>query len=308
MKFVCVSFLFTFLTFSTIAQEATQSIPFVAYWQAGDSYDFKVTKIKKQWENGNFTKNDSTSYQTNFLVLEETESEYTIQWSYQKVFSAAIPGPLEKQLTEGIPSQIIYKTDETGIFKGIENWQEIAKAVNSIFSHLTIEGELEEQVANAVKPILNALNTKEGVEMILFKELQYLHFPFGIEYTMGEDIAFTELLPNSFGGDPIKGNSTISLHELDQEKSTCTLLYEMILDPEDTKRAILDLLARMGQSNDEFAKALGNMQFDMRDQNVLKYFYNPGIPINIEFKRETLLTHGGEKVIGIEITRIELIE
>ncbi|MCF1753157.1 hypothetical protein [Mariniradius sediminis] len=240
--------------------------------------------------------------------MEETESEYTIQWSYQKVFSAAIPGPLEKQLTEGIPNQIIYKTDETGIFKGIENWQEIAKAVNSIFSHLTIEGELEEQVANAVKPIVNALNTKEGVEMILFKELQYLHFPFGIEYTMGEDITFTELLPNSFGGDPIKGNSTISLHELDQEKSTCTLLYEMILDPEDTKRAILDLLARMGQSNDEFAKALGNMQFDMCDQNVLKYFYNPGIPMNIEFKRETLLTHGGEKVFGIEITRIELIE
>lgn len=41
--------LFLFLiAHKVIGQTKVDSIPFVAYWQNGDSYNFKVTKLKQQ--------------------------------------------------------------------------------------------------------------------------------------------------------------------------------------------------------------------------------------------------------------------
>ena len=68
-----------------LAQEApdTTAVPFVAYWAIGDSYNFRITKIKKKWINKKQVRDDSSSYIANFQVLDSTENGYTIQWSFK---------------------------------------------------------------------------------------------------------------------------------------------------------------------------------------------------------------------------------
>ena len=71
--------------FSTILFSQTDStkIAFVAYWSLGDSYNFKVSKSKKQWKGEELTKDEQEDYIANFTVIDSTENSYTIKWSYE---------------------------------------------------------------------------------------------------------------------------------------------------------------------------------------------------------------------------------
>jgi hypothetical protein len=70
---LALALLFLTLSCRGISQTDTIYIPFVAYWSKGDSYDFAVRKIKKKWDNGSLTKNDTIGYIARFEVLDSTE-------------------------------------------------------------------------------------------------------------------------------------------------------------------------------------------------------------------------------------------
>lgn len=78
-KFLLLSFLLTSLF--SFAQIDSTKVQFVAYWSIGDSYDFKVTKVKQQWKEGKQTKDEKRSYTANFKVIDSTATSYTIDWT-----------------------------------------------------------------------------------------------------------------------------------------------------------------------------------------------------------------------------------
>ena len=58
-----VAFAFLFLSlglFGFSQNDSIQKIPFVAYWSNGDSYDYLITKVNKEWKGDLMEKNDST--------------------------------------------------------------------------------------------------------------------------------------------------------------------------------------------------------------------------------------------------------
>src|SRR5690606_26091677 len=65
------------------SQTDSTKISFVAYWSIGDSYDFKVSKVNREWRNEILTKSDSSQYIANFKILDSTETSYKIQWTYK---------------------------------------------------------------------------------------------------------------------------------------------------------------------------------------------------------------------------------
>ena len=75
-------YLLLVVCFSVYSQTDSTKLTFVAYWEVGDSYNFKISKSKKEWRDQELIKNDSSQYIANFKVLEATATSYTIQWSY----------------------------------------------------------------------------------------------------------------------------------------------------------------------------------------------------------------------------------
>lgn len=296
------------------AQVDTTYVPFVSYWSTGDAYKFQITKIKKQWKEGNLTKNDSSSYHVNFEVIDSTESSYTIKWSYEADpmgdfgLSEEFASTFEKYQN----IDIIYKTSELGTFLGIQNWQEVSDMTKEIFSKVIDALSKEDKskskkVRKAMEPLLAVYSSKEGLEQVIFKELQYFHFPFGLEYAVNDTIKYEDQLPNMLGGDPFRADSKIYIEAVDFEEAYCTLIHTMKINSDDTKEMLRKLFKQMGMKDKDLKQALKTAVFDIQDRNHYEYFYYPGVPSIIETTRTTKMDIGNEGGESIEQTRIELV-
>lgn len=308
----------TYALEDTFQQAAIDSnlISFVAYWEVGDSYDFKITKIKQAWKRGELSKNDSVQNMFNFKVIEATDSSYTIEWSCKEnlMNNSEVPSDLLKRFAEYAPINLLYTTSEVGIFLELLNWKELGEAIQVMFSDLS--ESLKEEFPNndtltqymekSMQTILNIYSSKEGIEQVLLKELQYFHFPLGMAFQENDTIHYEELLPNMLGGDPIKADGKVYLTALDKSTKECVLKQDLALKSEDMKQVMLQYFGQTGLPEQEVKKMIAGAQINITDQNQYEYYYYPGIPIKIETVRETMIEIAGEKARNVETIIIEL--
>ena len=300
-------------TLSAFTQTDTTAVPFVSYWSIGDSYDFKITKVEQKWKQGEQTKNDTTGYTVNFLVLDSTETSYRIKWSYETQWADyGIPEEYVEQFSKYNITEVIYKTSEVGDFVEIENWEEISEMMGNLFNELldmmSESPDVDRKdLSNVMKPLMDIYQTKEGIEYVIFKELQYFHFPMGIEYTVGETLRYEEQLPNMLGGDPIKGNSSIYIESVDFDEGFCVLIQDMELDPDDMSDMIYHYFKKAKLGNKEMKKMMKDAKIELNDHNRFEYYYYPGIPYYIETHRETIIEISGQSGKRVDITMIELL-
>ncbi|MCB0442963.1 MAG: hypothetical protein KDC50_02835, partial [Flavobacterium sp.] len=245
--------LFLFLL-SLIGNSQTDStkVAFVSYWSVGDSYDFNITKITKKWDKDNQVKEDKKEYQANFTVVDSTADSYTIRWSYANELKKnyQIPDELAEKFAKYSVTEIIYKTSEVGDFVELVNWKEISKNMQNMFGDLIAvlgkeDKNLKKQLEEALNPMLELYNSKEGIESLVLKELQYFHYPMGVEFDYSEPFLYDDELPNLLGGEPIKGKGKLTFTNVNLEEGFCIMKQELTLDPEDTKKLILDVFKRM---------------------------------------------------------------
>ena len=309
--------LITILLISTnlFSQIDTTKIAFVSYWSIGDSYNFKISKIKKQWKEGKLTKDQKQDYIANFKVIDSTENSYIINWSYENDLGNTykIPEKLLDRFSKYKITEIKYKTSEVGYLIEILNWKEVGDTMNSmIVDIIEVLGDKDEMKKDALKtalqPFKQIYSSKQGVEQLVLKELQYFHFPMGLEYDITEPLLYDDELPNMLGGRPIKTKAKLYFENVDFEESFCVIKQELSLDPKDTKDLLKQFFKQMKLGNKEMKKALETAVLQIEDKNVYEYYYNPGIPNRIETIRETIIDIDKAKVKNIDKTIIELID
>jgi len=315
-------FIFLIFTLPLFGQTDSSKIAFIAYWSKGDSYDFKVTKVKKRWTNDKLTKNDSTQYITNFKVIDSTEKSYTLQWSFKNFLTNSHRENLNKlfdnkQAVNDIVknygvTKVIYKTDEYGSFLEIINWKEISILMGNMLKELEEsikirKPEKANDVEQAMAPFVKIYSSKEGIEQLVFYELQYFHFPFGIEYDTNKPLEYEQELPSMVGGEPIKADAKLSIFETNLENLYCVLKEEAIINPAETKRQVTLLFKKMGIDEKKAEEIMKTALLKISDLNYYQYYFNPGIPLRIYGNRKTLLDIDKTKVKNIDELIIELI-
>lgn len=307
--------LFSCITLTANSQEDTIFVPFVAYWSIGDSYDFSVQKIQQQWKSEELEKEQIQEYTTTFTVIDSTEHSYTLSWEFELDIVGAynVPSDYLESFSKIKDLEIIYKTSEYGDFTEIVNWKEIGKLMNALFDQM-IEfvgkdnPEKKNDLINFLRPIKQLFSSKQGVEQLVMKELQYFHYLMGNEFDIAEPWYFEQEIPNLLGGEPIIGKGKIWLEDVDLEEAYCIVHEEMTLDPEDTKKMILQMLKQFNLDDEDFEKAMKSAIFEIEDHNTFEYYYDPGIPIKIEAIREILIDIQDEEMKRIDKTVIELLE
>lgn len=302
------------ITTNLFSQIDSTKVAFVSYWSIGDSYDFKVSKINQQWKEGTLTKDQKQDYIANFTVIDSTENSYTIKWSYENDLGNTykIPEKLLDKFSKYKITEIEYKTSEVGDLIEILNWKEVGETMNNMFDDIVeVLGEEDEKKKKALKtamqPFKQIYSSKQGVEQLVLKELQYFHFPMGVEFDITETMFYDEELPNMFGGNPIKAKAKLYFENVDFEESFCIVKQEMSLDPDDTKEILKQVFKKMNLDNKGMKKALNSAVFEINDRNTFEYYYNPGIPHRIETIRESIIDIDKEKGKRIDKTIIELI-
>ncbi len=298
------------------SQSDTTFVPFVAYWEVGDEYNFRVTKIKEQWKAENKTKYDSSAYTTKFKVLEATDTSYLINWTYENQLASGLqlPSELEEDLSDFNFTSVLYTTNELGTFEGIQNWEEISDVTNKVIDAILTytrdnsEGEIDESdFRNAMQPFTQAYSSKEGIERLVLSELQYFHFPFGLEYPAKDTVYYEEQLPNMFGGNPIRADIKLYFEEIDFENSISSMIQKSTLNSEDTRDVLLGVLKSMNFPEAELEKEFENSVFNINDFNRYEFYFYPGVPIKIETRRKTFINISSDPGTRIDRTIIELI-
>lgn len=256
-----------------VAQADSTKISFIAYWSKGDSYDFKVSKVKREWEKETLTKKDSSQYIANFKVLDSTESSYKIQWTFKNNIISSFQENSKKYfkdkkvLKEIIAkndfTKIIYETNELGEFIEIVNWEDLAETTRLLLEEVIKSFEDKDPVKIAsfrkkMQPIVDIYTSQSGIEQLALKELQYFHYPFGLEYDVTKPIEYEQDLENMLGGKPIRSETTLTFEEVDFENYYCSIKEESELNSQDSKRVIKKLLKKMGLSDSETKKSISN--------------------------------------------------
>jgi hypothetical protein len=302
------------ITTNLFGQIDSTKISFVSYWSIGDSYDFKVTKINQQWKEGELTKDQKQEYIANFTVIDSTENSYTISWSYENDLGNTykIPEELMEKFSKYKLTEIKYKTSEVGDFLEILNWKEVGEIMNNMFDDLIeVLGKNDEKKQNALttamQPFKQIYSSKQGVEQLVIKELQYFHFPMGLEYDITEPIYYDDEVANMFGGKPIKAKAKLYFENVDFEESFCVVKQEMSLDPNDAKEMLKQAFEQMKIGDKGMEEALKTAIFQIEDKNVYEYYFYPGIPHRIETIRESNFQNAKEQIKRIDKTIIELI-
>jgi hypothetical protein len=296
-----------------IGQEDSITIPFIAYWELGDTYTYEVTKIKQKWEQGELTSNDSTTYVATFEVVDSTEKTYKIKWSFKTALSKIeVPPALMEKFAKFQKTEIIYLTNEVGQYLGIENWEELGKMNTEMMTYLLMLLPSDKSDKNETQNLLESLaplyNSKASVEQLVYKELQYLHYPFGAAFVPNQVIEYDEELPSVIGNGTIKAHSILKVEAVDVETSRCVLHQKMTLDPEDTQKTILSVLRNFGIKETELLSEMERAKFEINDDNRFEYFYYPGLPIKIETSRVSIIEMGNEKGKRIDKVIIELVK
>ncbi len=315
MKHKITLLLFLFLSLTLYSQIDSTKVAFVAYWSIGDDYNFKASKVKREWKNDVQTKKDSSQYIANFKVLDSTDKSYKIQWTYKNNIVSTFQEKAEKIfedkevvnqiLKKNDLSKVIYKTNELGEFIEILNWKELGESTKLLLKEMlnSFEKKNPEKVnelRNALNPIIEIYSSKQGIEQLAISELQYFHFPFGLEYDITTPIKYEQELPNVLGGKPILADATLTFEEVDFENSFCSLKEETVINPNDTKRVVKELFKKMKIDETKTKDTIDNAIFDITDLNYYQYYYNPGVPHYI---------YGGRKfILKMEKTDIEKIE
>jgi hypothetical protein len=209
-------------------------------------------------------------------------------------------------------TEIQYKTSEVGDFIEILNWKEVSEIMNNMFVDIIDIKSLDdpkskEHLEKAMEPFKQIYSSKEGIEQLVMKEIQYFHFPMGLEFDTAETLTYEDQIPNMFGGDPIKANAKMYFEEIDFEENFCIIKHSMELDSDDTLNMLNQVFKSMNLKDGELEKAFETAVFKINDSNTFEYYFYPGIPYKIETHRETHITINGEKGKRSDKITIELL-
>lgn len=306
--------LMLFVSTCLFGQSDTTKVPFVAYWSVGDVYNFKITKINQQWKAEKLMTDQKQEYTAKFTVLDSTDTSYTISWIYENDLGSTyeIPEKLMSRFAKYKLTEIKYKTSEVGEFLEILNWKEVSEMMNNMFDDVVeVIGDGDKnrtsKLEKALEPIKKVYSSKQGIEQIILKELNYIHFPMGVQFDITEPFTYEEELPNMFGGAPIKANSKITFESVDFDEGFCVMKQEMTLDPENTKSLLMEMFSKMKLNEKELKEAFKTAVVSITDNNRFEYYYNPGIPHRIETERMSVVNVNNDNGRRLDKTIIELL-
>ncbi|WP_116127654.1 hypothetical protein [Lewinella sp. IMCC34183] len=303
------------LTAGVSAQIDTTRAPFVAYWSAGDTYHFEVSKIKSTYVNEELTKSDTNTYRSTFEVMDSTAHNYLIKYTFGQ--SIQTPGPLDPAIASALDSfaldYILYTTDQNGAFEKLVNWEAFSAAMRQAFAaaerSVIGKGEVDTTLFRTLlAPVVEAYSSEAGIYNKVVNELQHFHTFYGASYGRGDTLRYEDSFGNMFGGDPFPVESELYVEELNWSDDFVVLRHFNRMTPEGAEVFRATLRQAYPDVAGEDGSAFDGMSLDIFDDNWYAFYYYPGIPYKIENDRWTTLTAADKVTVTHERLLVEWVD
>lgn len=255
---------------SLFAQTETGAVvQIVTYWEPGDSHRYLV-EIGTHMSLMSGERKSVTTYQLLLEVLERTEPGYIVQWTYTGSVPPEGSTAFEQRVVkigEGIP--VRFSITDLGEFVSVENWEEISTGVNGALAQARMDFAAEPNIDESIAKIKEAFATKEQFESLAMEEIHLYHMLHGYSYMMDDPLTVQGNTTNPFGGTPVLTTTTITLSEIDKEKSTAYLIYSRTYEPNALARVAFEAVngyLPVGELTEDQTENLPDLRMDIKKQ------------------------------------------
>ncbi len=318
MKKLLLLLLVIFTVFNSFSQKK-ETLKVESNWCQTLQPKYKVTKTNRQRDK-NGVKEDSSSYTFTFKILDSTANEYRIEW----VCDESPVGEMSEEITQLIEDKLgdfkmIYKVDHKGIFKEIENWQQVGDFLKEAFALQLKQAHKDTSEINSVnKQLLQVYSSKFGIENVILKELRLFHFPYGYEHSIKDTLTFQQDFPNPLTQGTIKGITKYYFSDVNIKNHQAVFNQKSIIDGAEANKIlsyVMDKYLAASKPTTEKDKAdslelknsISQMKFANNTSLYFRYNYQDNLPVKIDFERlidVDLKIYDLHKTAKIKIERI----
>lgn len=274
-----------------IAQNRTTdtSATCIAFWKNKESKIYQIKHSKEKTESATKNSKSESGYEAHIKIIDSSEAGFTIEWVYKNFTNSGAPEYTLNSLNaimDGL--KFVYKTNDVGTFSELLNWQEVRDYSIKSYEKAIADKSKNKDFVAAISQLKTIFNSKENIEMVLIKEIQLFHSPYGVEYNISGLSVETEL-PNVTGGQAIPATISIKLNELKVNDDFCKVSINQKIDKGKAGPIIIDMLKKLSgkpnQNEEEIKKGIIDME--VSDYNDFTYNISSGWLSKILFKRFT---------------------
>jgi hypothetical protein len=286
MKKLLISLSLLLTCFNVFAQNKTtdSSATCVAYWKNGEQKVYLINRTREKYEGNELKSKFDYTCEAHIHIKDSTKEGYTIEW-VNKNYQSPTGDPNIKAMNvlyKGL--KFLYKTDETGAFKELVNWEDVRDFyINLAAFSIPKNNDTAREAFNKTKAMFQS---REVVEASLIKEVQLLHIPYGYEFsTTGQNAQTT--LPNVFGGNPIPAIQTIRISELKPGTGSFQIAMTQEIDKLNATSFVKDIIKMFGtpdpKTSEEIDSVLSN--FEITDTRAFTVQVNSGWMSKVVYKQ-----------------------
>ncbi len=279
--------LFLILIFSPISlfSQEPDSIDLWAWWEAGDTLDYEVTKITTQDFSTGTKKLDTVNYSLKFIVLEEKETEYHIKWIITNYINTGEENPEGKELLRRLMGvkgwSIEYITDEFGMFLDLKNWDEIEKSLRVAMEQGVTTKDLNPSEKKRLDTFIEPFLTKDGFLQIQYPEIAVFHQNCGYSLPVNEPVEYSLTAQNMFDS-TIDWEGEIMIDSVNTEHYYCAG-YDFAEPNVEQIKEMVDLIMKELLPTKKAGKELTrSSKYKSNTKTYFEYYYDKYIPITIK--------------------------
>lgn len=229
MRFFCGMLLLVFYANThgvaqiSLEDSTAQSI---AYWQLGEKRTYHLVYKVYQVQQGDTVKRNKITFDIDFEVLDESDSSYTIDWSYHN-YKTDTTNPIKVDLAKLNESlTYIIKTDEYGTFKELLNWEALRDETVQFLDGLREKYDTVQGAKRRFFDIERKLQTQNKMEQNLIPDVLQFFFFYGIKAKLGKVFKSTLNTIDEINEEGyIEAEAEFFLSELLQEEDAYTFAY-----------------------------------------------------------------------------------
>ncbi len=238
------------LSINLYSQAVTDStIAMIAFWSLGDEATYEFTEVEDKLSKGEKTLK-TTTYDVIMTIVDSTSNSYSVKWEYKNYKPDYELEPIEKDFMEicgDIPIQ--YTTDEFGVFKTIENWEEIKNIADQAFTKFISEKkDLPDSISVAMKNMMTAMFQSEQQMNYWAKDLKFFHYLYGANLSRVNAFEGVKLYTNPFIKKTMPGTQKVEVITVDEENWIAQIKAESGIDGDKAKELMINFMMQNMES------------------------------------------------------------
>lgn len=296
MKKLLLLLALVIITLNSFSQNS-EKLKVESNWPQTVHPKYKVTKINSQ-QDKNGIKLDSSSYTFTFKILDSTANEYRIEW----VCDESPVGDVSEEISQLIEDKLgdfrmIYKVDHQGVFKEIENWQQMGDFFKEVVLIQLKQANKDTSDINPVnRQLLQVYSSKFGIENVVLKEIRLFHFPYGYEHTTKDTLTFQQDFPNPLTAGVVKGTTKYYFSDVNAKTHQAIFNQKSIIDGVEANKILSSVLDKYLTASKpttkkdkadslELKNSISKMKFANNTSLHFLYNYQNNLPVKINFEQ-----------------------